>query len=260
LFFPEKALKAQIAYFLADLDIDESLAGDVLNEIESHHGIIVKRSENFYSYSHLTYQEYFVARHLVENGDFVKLTGEIGNARWREIIVLIAASLTDCSDFILGLLSNVNHSKLKTLASRGTLSSEYHVLRSLVLSELRMVRSVRKQLYDAFLQHHERAYSIPWQSLTLDWRFSPKANSIMVKFGFGRLLRESLRVTNAVAGFRNTLELVAFSESFIRYFAHASRPAEETAGANFDQFVALCSDVNRRGVGYRLKMVDTMFA
>jgi predicted NACHT family NTPase len=255
LFFREAELNAQISEFLADLDIEEPSIGAVLDEIESHHGIIARRSRNVYSFSHLTYQEYFVARHVAEEGNQEELARRVADPRWHEIIGLVAASLNECSVLILAVLSNIDHRKLDLLAKKGKLGHEYNVLKSLVQSELRMRRSLRQQLYDAFLRQHQRVYSIPWESLMLEWRFSPKPNRIMVNLGFSKMPSANLRVTHAVAGFRHTLDIAAISESFLRHFSTAARPAEEALQEQFDKFVALCEAVQKRAVGYRLKLI-----
>jgi predicted NACHT family NTPase len=71
-FFKQKTVEAYIADFLRNLsnrDSDpEMLRLDseaVLKSIEAHHGLLVERAKNIYSFSHLTFQEYFTAREIV---------------------------------------------------------------------------------------------------------------------------------------------------------------------------------------------------
>ena len=67
LFIPQKWLEDKIAHHLgtmpnmpAHTEIDGRL---ILKTIESQHGLLVERASRIYSYSHLTFQEYFAARY-----------------------------------------------------------------------------------------------------------------------------------------------------------------------------------------------------
>lgn len=65
---------------------------NVLRAIEDQHGIIVGRYENIYSFSHLTLQEFFTARHVIDNNlDITKLLIEhLCDEHWREVFLLLA--------------------------------------------------------------------------------------------------------------------------------------------------------------------------
>ena len=76
----------------------------------------------------------------------------------------------------------------------------------------------------------------------------------MIKLGFGKMTDTSLRVTNTVAGFRHTLDIAAISEPFLHHYSAAARPPREGAQGDFDNFIALCTEVHERGVGYRVKL------
>jgi predicted NACHT family NTPase len=65
----------------------------VLKAIEAQHGLLVERARGIYSFSHLTFQEYFTARYFVENSGshaLEKLTNHITEKRWREVFLLTA--------------------------------------------------------------------------------------------------------------------------------------------------------------------------
>jgi predicted NACHT family NTPase len=73
-FFKQKTVEAYIADFIRNLrnaDPDpEVLRLDseaVLKSIEAQHGLLVERAKGIYSFSHLTFQEYFAAREIVVN-------------------------------------------------------------------------------------------------------------------------------------------------------------------------------------------------
>jgi len=91
-FFEQDSLAEQIASFFADrpslLAQGETLdAKVILNAIESQHGLLVRRSTRYYSFSHLTFQEYLTARQIQADP---QLWGELGpclgDSRWRGVL------------------------------------------------------------------------------------------------------------------------------------------------------------------------------
>jgi predicted NACHT family NTPase len=106
----------------------------LLKSIESQHGVIVERAKGIYSFSHLTFHEYFVAKRIVSlipqksddteldelnnklpfdidkqltvnnqesqrNQELQKLVKHLINPRWREIFLLAAEILAHIDDF-----------------------------------------------------------------------------------------------------------------------------------------------------------------
>lgn len=93
----------------------ETLALDslvVLKEIETNHGLIVKQSNDFYSFSHLTFQEYFVASYIVENSnlEFLKqvVKQHLTNRQWREVFIIIAGRLLNADDFFKLIFTEIS--------------------------------------------------------------------------------------------------------------------------------------------------------
>lgn len=63
----------------------------VLKAIEAQHGLLVERALGIYSFSHLTFQEYFTARYFVESSGLQaleNLSSHITERRWREVFLL----------------------------------------------------------------------------------------------------------------------------------------------------------------------------
>ncbi|NJN87545.1 MAG: NACHT domain-containing NTPase [Leptolyngbyaceae cyanobacterium SL_7_1] len=94
-FFKQKAVEAQIADFLRDLHKQipdpEVLRLDseaVLKSIEAHHGLLIERAKGIYSFSHLTFHEYFTAREIVAHADYEQLIEHITEPYWREVFLL----------------------------------------------------------------------------------------------------------------------------------------------------------------------------
>lgn len=90
----------------------EEIDGDaVLKAIEAQHSILVERAKDIYSFSHLTFQEYFTAKYIVDNTesntiDRLLTLENINNNRWREVI-LNTVSLLDSADNFLKVFSEI---------------------------------------------------------------------------------------------------------------------------------------------------------
>lgn len=75
----------------------------ILKAIEAQHGIFVERSQGIYSFSHLTFQEYYTARYIWEHlreGTLENLVQDyFANDNWREVFLLTAEMLDDADEF-----------------------------------------------------------------------------------------------------------------------------------------------------------------
>lgn len=108
-FFKQAVLEEYIRDYIADLpnaEADlESLQLDseaVLRSIEAQHGLLVERAKGIYSFSHLTFQEYFAAREIVFNAAHLQQTLQellthLVDPRWREIFLMATELLRDAS-------------------------------------------------------------------------------------------------------------------------------------------------------------------
>jgi len=91
---------------------EPELNGEViLKSIEAQHGLLVERAKRIYSFSHLTFHEYYVAKHIVANCDpnsmdspmLRKLMGHLTNRSWREVF-LLTSELLEHSNSLLRLM------------------------------------------------------------------------------------------------------------------------------------------------------------
>jgi predicted NACHT family NTPase len=82
----------------------------VLKSIEYQHGLLVERARGIYSFSHLTFQEYFTARWFKENPsrDFANLTKHVTEKRWREVFLLTVEMLKNGDKLLLAIKQEID--------------------------------------------------------------------------------------------------------------------------------------------------------
>ena len=116
-FFKQKTLEYPISNYIQNLpdvqtDSDALLISSrkVLRSVEAQHGLLVERARGIYSFSHLTFQEYFTARNIIASRP--NLLGQslqelvnhiITEKRWREVFLLTAEMLPE-ADYLLELM------------------------------------------------------------------------------------------------------------------------------------------------------------
>jgi predicted NACHT family NTPase len=116
-FFEQDKIQKLIADYLralatpdtdpAQLHLDSEA---VLKAIEAQHGLLVERARGIYSFSHLTFQEYFTAKKLVLSLAGAKralslqqLGCQITEKCWREVLML-ALGMCESADYLLLLM------------------------------------------------------------------------------------------------------------------------------------------------------------
>jgi hypothetical protein len=112
IFFLRGQLIKSIENYLKNLppdDTEEIIDGEiVLQSIIAQHGILVERAVKIYAFAHLTFQEYFTARYVIDNahrGTLSNLVKHLSDQRWREVILLTASLLNDAYDFFENMLT-----------------------------------------------------------------------------------------------------------------------------------------------------------
>jgi predicted NACHT family NTPase len=112
--FKQRLAEEQISGYIANLPDaqtdPEALLVDsraVLKSIESQHGLLTERASHIYSFSHLTFQEYFTAQQIVQvqslqdpQGAIDRLLDHLDEPRWKEVFFLVVEQLPS-ADYLL---------------------------------------------------------------------------------------------------------------------------------------------------------------
>lgn len=80
---------------------------EVLDAIAVQQGILVERAKHFYSFSHLTFQEYLTARYIDDQSKIDDLvTNHLTDRRWREVFLLLSGLARGGADYLLLAMEN----------------------------------------------------------------------------------------------------------------------------------------------------------
>ncbi|NJL46295.1 MAG: NACHT domain-containing protein [Leptolyngbyaceae cyanobacterium SM2_5_2] len=82
----------------------------ILRDIEQFNGLLVRWGEMYCSFSHLTYQEYFTAEHLVRTNRFMDIFQYLSDRRWSFVIELVSELIPPqlSWDFFLGFKKTID--------------------------------------------------------------------------------------------------------------------------------------------------------
>ncbi|MGL5804898.1 MAG: NACHT domain-containing protein, partial [Xenococcaceae cyanobacterium] len=113
-FFDRRVAEQYIGDFISNLPNASTEAEElqldseaILKAIELQHGLLAERVRGIFSFSSLTFQEYFTARKIVASYNLQslersleRLVGHITESRWREIFLLTAAMLRSADSLV----------------------------------------------------------------------------------------------------------------------------------------------------------------
>jgi predicted NACHT family NTPase len=116
-FFKQSEVERYIADYICNLpnaqtdsEVLQLDSEAVLKSIEAQHGLLVERASGIYSFSHLTFHEYFTARKIVTSSEpqalekaLQILASHITERRWREVL-LLAVGMLPSADRLLQLM------------------------------------------------------------------------------------------------------------------------------------------------------------
>ena len=110
-FFDKEFIEKEVQHYLRNSPI--ILEFDVeyfLKSIEVQHGLLVERSRGIYSFSHLTFHEYFTAQQLLENftDNFDNLLIHVSSLRYREVFLLVIENMDNANTLIQAMKHKVD--------------------------------------------------------------------------------------------------------------------------------------------------------
>lgn len=226
IFFSQQELVNQIKDFLADtVDNPKYLDGRaVLNAIVAQQGILVERSVDIFSFSHLTLQEYLTAQYISQDyREVEKLVAyHLTDQRWHEVFPLVAG-LMRSADELLEMMETaaqkyINTPKLQNLlawvdqATTGTgdfqpavqrtavlliaRSLNYYLDCDIALALARVLDSTLDQTFDIDLDRQMALLKDPKRDPNLDFEIAKNLDSDYVltrifRLAFGRVIFDS---------------------------------------------------------------------
>jgi energy-coupling factor transporter ATP-binding protein EcfA2 len=104
-FIPSGRLEEQIESYVSampGITVSEVEGEKLLRAMGAQHGILVERAKQIYAFAHLTFQEYYTAKYIVENasiGTLDELIKHIGDYRWREVALLTVSLMSNADVF-----------------------------------------------------------------------------------------------------------------------------------------------------------------
>lgn len=115
--FEQQELEKDIARFLGSRLRDSRDSRAVLKAISLQHGLLIEQSHEVWSFSHLTFQEYFAAKYLVEkvtsSSNLEEVLSElfkngIADYRWDEVLLIMVELFDDPTDLLYFIFHKVN--------------------------------------------------------------------------------------------------------------------------------------------------------
>lgn len=93
-----------------ELQLDSSA---ILQSIEAQHGLLIERAKGIYSFSHLTFHEYFTAREIVFNSNSLETTLKelvffVTQKQWREVFLLMTEMLRNANLLLSPMKQNID--------------------------------------------------------------------------------------------------------------------------------------------------------
>lgn len=96
--FEQTEIEGYIAEFLGIGQRDSRV---VLRAIEAQHGLLIERSHKVWSFSHLTFQEYLVAKLFCSEANWEGIVIHMTEPRWREVFLILVGILENGGNFLL---------------------------------------------------------------------------------------------------------------------------------------------------------------
>ncbi len=109
--FEQAEIEGYIAEFLG-IEVRESRG--VLRAISQQHGLLIERAKGLWSFSHLTFQEYLVAKWFCARADWKNLAKHIVDIHWKQIFLLGCSMTPQAVNTLLNSMKQEIDSILRT--------------------------------------------------------------------------------------------------------------------------------------------------
>lgn len=165
-FFGETELCKAIGNILADMAGEQNRDKGVmiLQDIEQHYGLLIRRSQWAFSFSHLTFMEYFTAHYIVDKALEGAIDGLIEthfcDERWLEVFLLTVGKLGTGAD---GFLLRLQRKNRQTIRVNPELNNLFLTIQKAILLEKNKYSSIEREwsgllfvLFLAFARDRDR--------------------------------------------------------------------------------------------------------
>jgi len=101
----DTVVSSVVGQYLQKFDVEPELSGSVLSELESHHGLLIRPAANVFSFSHLSFQDYFSAEYLISTRRELEFSKSYAsNSQKKDIIVFCSCLVEDADELVCNLL------------------------------------------------------------------------------------------------------------------------------------------------------------
>ncbi|MCC3453825.1 MAG: NACHT domain-containing protein [Microcoleus sp. PH2017_15_JOR_U_A] len=105
-YFPEEqTLEKFICNYFG---VERSTARNIMKIFETETGLLIERSAGYWSFSHLTFQEYLVAKWFHGHTGLTGLVNATTDHYWREVFILMAEMSSNLEQFLVALKSEID--------------------------------------------------------------------------------------------------------------------------------------------------------
>ncbi len=146
--FHERELLENIGNFVERFGMLSNESDSILKEIESHHGILEKYTAESFSFSHVSFQEYFSAVALVSKRLELKFVKKyLSNPRGIPVIIFMVALMDDPSPVLQVLMEKSSLLGIKTYPAMKSRTEVLSLLYRCMNSGVAMSPSLRIKIY-----------------------------------------------------------------------------------------------------------------
>lgn len=147
--FHEIELLENIGKFVERFGMQSNESGSILKEIESHHGILEKYTAESFSFSHVSFQEYFSAVALVSKRLELKFVKKyLSNPRGIPVIIFMVALMDDPSYILQYLMEKSSLEGIKTYPAMKSRTEILSLLYRCMNSGVAVLPTLRVRIYE----------------------------------------------------------------------------------------------------------------